>query len=349
MTTTTPLTSLTSCGGCVAKAGPGWLADVVSPLSALFPRASMEDLLVGLEVADDAAVYRISDDQALVATIDFFPPLVDDAYTFGAIAAANALSDIFAMGADVALALNVAAFPEHLPPAEVGEILRGGAEKVAEAGGVIAGGHTIWDEEPKYGLAVIGFVHPDRVLSKAGLRAGDQLYLTKSIGVGTVLSSVREGKIGPEFLTTAVDSMLTLNRSAGRAARDAGALAATDVTGFGLLGHLWEMASRSGVSAEVVAGAVPLLPGALDGAAAGIVTSGGARNREWLIPNVTLDADVPADRAALLFDPQTSGGLIIACQGEVAERLEAECESAKLPLAHIGTVSAGTPHLRVRA
>jgi selenide,water dikinase len=335
---------MTSCGGCVAKAGPGWLTDVLSPLAALFPTPSFPNLLVGLNGSDDAAIYRVSDEQAIVATIDFFPPLVDDPYTYGAIAAANALSDVFAMGGEVALALNVSAFPEHLPQDVVGEILRGGAEKVAEAGGVIAGGHTIWDEEPKYGLSVIGFVHPDRVFSKSGLKAGDRVYLTKSIGVGTVLSAVRDGLASADLLEPAIESMLRLNRDAARAAREAGVRAATDVTGFGLL---WEMTSRSNVAVEIAADAVPLLPGALDAATAGVVTSGGGRNRVWAGEHVTIDAGVDAVRAALLFDPQTSGGLLLACGGEVAERLEQEFAARNLPLAMVGRATAGAPTITV--
>lgn len=333
----------------MAKAGPGWLSGVLSPLSALFPKQAFPELLVGLDGSDDAAVYRISDEQALVATIDFFPPLVDDAYTYGAIAAANALSDVFAMGADVAFALNVAAFPEHLPEEEVGEILRGGADKVAEAGGVVAGGHTIWDEEPKYGLSVVGFVHPDRIFSKSGLKPGDRVYLTKSIGTGTVLSAVRDGLADRALLEPAIASMLRLNRDAAQAARVAGALAATDITGFGLLGHLWEMALRSDSLVTLGADAVPFLPGALEAAAQGVMTSGGGRNRAWVGEHVAIAADVPAERGALLFDPQTSGGLLIGAQGEVAERLEAEFASRGLPLTRIGEVSAGPAQIQVRA
>jgi selenide,water dikinase len=346
---TVPLTSLTSCGGCVAKAGPGWLQDVLGPFTAEFSGSDFSNLLVGIDVADDAAVYHISDDRALVATIDFFPPPVDDAYTYGAIAAANALSDVFAMGADVALALNVAAFPETLPREEVGRILQGGAAKVAEAGGIIAGGHTIWDEEPKYGLAVIGFVDPARMFSKAGLVPGDRLYLTKSIGVGTVLSGAREGVIDASYRDQAIESMLRLNRDAARAAREAGVLAATDVTGFGLAGHLWEMASRSGVAAELTVSAIPLLPGAVEAAAAGIVTSGGARNRDWAGDHVTIAEDVPVAEGALLFDPQTSGGLLIACPEERAGALEAAFARDALPLHEIGRVVAGAPEITARA
>jgi len=342
------LTQLTSCGGCVAKAGPGWLRDVLLPLTSLFPAPQFPALVSGLEGTDDAAIYRISDEQALVATIDFFPPLVDDAYTFGAIAATNALSDVFAMGGEVAFALNVAAFPEDLPQSAVGEILQGGADKVAEAGGAIAGGHTIWDDEPKYGLSVIGFVHPDRVLSKNGLRAGDTLYLTKSIGTGTVLAAVRDGILSPTHLQSAIDSMLLLNRAGAAAARDAQLCAATDITGFGLLGHLWEMAQGSQVAVEVDAESFPTLPGALEAAAAGIVTSGAGRNRAWVGENVSIDIDVPPEREALLFDPQTSGGLLLAIPSERADILDAALNTREVSFARIGRVTAGRPHIRVK-
>lgn len=349
MTTAVKLTDLTTCGGCVAKAGPGWLSDVLSPLALLFPSPQFPNLQVGLNGSDDAAVYRIDDERALVATIDFFPPLVDDPYTFGAIAAANAMSDVFAMGGDVALALNVSSFPEDMPQEVVGEILRGGAEQVAKAGGAIAGGHTIWDAEPKYGLSVIGFVHPDRVFSKGGLVPGDTLYLTKRIGVGTVLSAARDGLAAPEIREPAIASMLELNRAAAEAARAAGVLAATDITGFGLLGHLREMVERSSVAAEIAADAVPLLPGALEAAEAGVATSGGGRNRAWAQGHVTVASDVTAGREALLYDPQTSGGLLLAASGDVAAALEREFAERDLLLAKIGRVTAGTPHITVQA
>jgi len=349
MTTVQTLTEMTTCGGCVAKAGPGWLRDLLGPLGGLFPAAAFPQLTSGLHGSDDAAIYQISDEQALIATVDFFPPPVDDPYTYGAIAAANAMSDVFAMGGEVAFALNVAAFPEDLPPEVAAEILRGGAEAVSEAGGAIAGGHTIWDAEPKYGLSVIGFAHPDRIFSKASLRAGDQLYLTKPIGMGTVLSAVREGHAPAAHRDEAVRWMRQLNRAAAEAGRVAGVRAATDVTGFGLLGHLWEMASAAGVRVELAAGAVPLLPGALEAAEAGIATSGGARNRAWVAEHATMDADVSSAQMALLFDPQTSGGLLIGCQPESAAVLEAELLERGLLVALIGSAIDGEAGIHVRA
>ncbi len=293
-------------------------------------------------VADDAAVYRINATTAVVATLDFFAPVVDDPYTYGAIAAANALSDVYAMGGEVVLALNIAAFPEDLPAAVQTEVLRGGAEKVREAGGVIAGGHTVWDREPKYGMSVLGLVHPKRILSKAGLKPGDSLYLTKPIGTGVVLSAQRQGAAEPGWLEAATASMARLNRHASYLAREAGLRAATDITGFGLLGHLWEMADHSGVGAEVDSSAVPLLPGALDASRMDMHTGGEGRNREWLGSNVVVAGSVDSDLAALLFDPQTSGGLLLAASPRTAKTLEAAFARDGAPLWRIGRVVTGT-------
>lgn len=313
----------------------------------MFNAEAHPDLLVGMGVADDAAVYRINATTAVVATLDFFAPVVDDPYTYGAISAANAMSDVYAMGGEVVLALNIAAFPESLPATVQTEILRGGAEKVREAGGVIAGGHTVWDNEPKYGLSVLGLVHPKRLFSKAGLRPGDVLYLTKPIGTGTIVSGVRQGKARPEWLVGAMDSMLRLNRHAMHLARAAGVRAATDVTGFGLLGHLWEMASQSGVAVEIEAAAVPLLEGARECASMGAHTGGEARNREWAGGHVTFAGTVESHLAALLFDPQTSGGLLIAVGSRKAPALEAAFVRDGAPAWRIGRVRVGEAGIRV--
>jgi len=302
---------------------------------------------VGLGVADDAAVYRINAATAVVATLDFFAPVVDDPHTYGAIAAANALSDVYAMGGEVVLALNIAAFPESLPVAAQTAILRGGAEKVAEAGGVVAGGHTIWDDEPKYGLSVLGLVHPKRVFAKAGLRPGDVLYLTKPIGTGTIVSAARQGKARAEWLEGATASMLRLNRHAMHLAREARVRAATDVTGFGLLGHLWEMAERSSVAVEVIAGAVPLLDGARLCLAAGVETGGGVRNRDWLRGNVTFGAGIDAEVSAALFDPQTSGGLLLGVPAARAAMMEAAFARDGVALWQIGKAGKGPAAIRV--
>ena len=302
---------------------------------------------MGLGVADDAAVYRINAATAVVATLDFFAPVVDDPHTYGAIAAANALSDVYAMGGEVVLALNIAAFPESLPVAAQTAILRGGAEKVAEAGGVVAGGHTIWDDEPKYGLSVLGLVHPKRVFAKAGLRPGDVLYLTKPIGTGTIVSAARQGKARAEWLEGATASMLRLNRHAMHLAREARVRAATDVTGFGLLGHLWEMAERSSVAVEVIAGAVPLLDGARLCLAAGVETGGGVRNRDWLRGNVTFGAGIDAEVSAALFDPQTSGGLLLGVPAARAAMMEAAFARDGVALWQIGKAGKGPAAIRV--
>lgn len=307
--------------------------------------------MVGLGVPDDAAVYYISPQIAVVATIDFFAPVVDDPYTYGAIAAANAMSDVYAMGGEVVLALNIAAFPEDLPPEIQTAVLRGGAEKVAEAGGVIAGGHTIWDVEPKYGLSVLGLAHPGRLLSKAGLKAGDWLYLTKPLGTGTILSAQRQAKAEPAWVEGAIDSMLRLNRHASHLALEAKLSAATDVTGFGLLGHLWEMASRSEVSVEIDSAAVPMLAGALESSRAGVHTGGEGRNREWAGPHVTFESGVDPDLAALLFDPQTSGGLLLAASPRRAKKLEAAFArdgASFWRIGRVGRVGRQSPRPRIR-
>ena len=266
--------------------------------------------------------------------------MVDDAYTYGAIAAANAMSDVYAMGAEVLMALNVAAFPQDLDPAILAEIFRGGAEKVAEAGGVIAGGHTLYDAEPKYGLSVTGVVHPERVIAKAGAQPGDVLVLTKPLGTGIVLTAARADGDPVGHARQAEASMLQLNRHASHLAREAGAHAMTDVTGFGLLGHAREMASRSGVQLVIEASRVPLLPGVLEFVAQGHLTGGARRNREGLAGRVAVSAEVAEDLAHVLYDPQTSGGLLIALPPAAAEAMIARLAADGLPGAIVGRVEA---------
>lgn len=310
------LTEWTSCGGCAAKWGAAPLTALVRQLAA----SGDASLLVGLAPFDDAAVYRVSDDLAVVSTTDFFPPLVDDPADFGAIAAANACSDVFAMGGRVVMALNIAAFPERLPVAAIEAILTAAAATVAEAGGTIAGGHTIRSDEPIFGLAVQGLVHPDRVWTKSGARVGDQLVLSKPLGSGIVLAGGRA-----EDKAATVEIMRRLNREAAEALSalaGAGPHAVTDVTGYGLLGHGWEMAERSGVTLRFRAAALPLYPGALATAEAGTRTGGDARNRAHLEGRVTSTA-APAVEA-LCYDPQTSGGLLAAVSAADAESLLAE-------------------------
>ena len=332
---TVPLTSLARAGGCAAKYAAASLETV---LAGLVP-AEAEDLLVGLDPADDAAVYRLDDERALVFTVDFFPPLVDDARTFGAIAATNALNDVYAMGGRPLLALSIAAFPEELPVEQLGEVLAGADERVRAAGAILAGGHTIRDAEPKYGLAVVGTVHPDAVWPKAGALPGDALYLTKPLGTGIVLQAVRDGKAPPGALDAAVASMVELNQAAADALRPFLPNAATDVTGFGLAGHAHELASRSGVRAVLETGALPALPGALELAEAGVRTGGDRRNREFAGPHVESGASAALE--ALAYDPQTAGGLLVSIPADRGAVLEATFAAEGLPLARIGTVEEG--------
>ncbi len=298
------LTEWTACGGCAAKWGGAPLADLVRGLA---NDAETRDLLVGLAPFDDAAVYRISDDVALVSTTDFFPPLVDDPADFGAIAAANACSDVFAMGGRVILALNISAFPEQLPEPAIAAILSAASEKVVEAGGVVAGGHTIRSTEPIFGLAVQGIVHPDRILRKSGAQPGDVLGLSKPLGTGIVLAGG-----SAEDKAAATTGMRALNRAASEALADLGPVvhALTDVTGYGLFGHAFEIAQRSAVGVVIQGSALPLYPGAREVAAAGVRTGGDPRNRSYLAGHVTSRADEAVE--ALAFDPQTSGGLLCA-------------------------------------
>jgi selenide,water dikinase len=330
------LTSLVQAGGCAAKYSAGRLETL---LSGLVP-ADAEDLLVGLDPADDAAVYRLDDERAIVFTVDFFPPLVDDPRTFGAIAATNALNDVFAMGGRPLLALSIAAFPEELPVQVLGDVLVGAEEKVREAGAILAGGHTIRDAEPKYGLAVVGTVHPERIWPKAGARPGETLLLTKRLGTGIVLQAQRDGVAPEGALAAAVESMLELNAAAADVVRGFEPSAVTDVTGFGLVGHVHELASRSGVRAVLESDALPVLPGALDLAAAGVRTGGDRRNREFVGDRV--ESHAGAAEEALAFDPQTAGGLLVSLASERAAVLEATLVGAGIDAVRIGRTEAGS-------
>jgi selenide,water dikinase len=327
------LTEWTSCGGCAAKWGAAPLAALVRELAADQGVAVGQDgLLVGLAPYDDAAVWRLSDDVALVSTTDFFPPLVDDPADFGAIAAANACSDVFAMGGRVVLALNISAFPERMPVEAIAAILDAAAATVRAAGGVVAGGHTIRSEEPIFGLAVQGIVHPGQVWTKAGARPGDTLMLSKPLGTGIVLAG---GSASEK--ATAIAAMRTLNRDAASALASLGdhVHAVTDVTGFGLLGHGWEMAERSGCILGFAASSLPLYPGALAAAEAGVRTGGDARNRAHLAHHVSVRG-VGAAVEALCFDPQTSGGLLAAVTPDGAARL-----TGSSAFVAVGTVTEG--------
>jgi selenide,water dikinase len=311
--------------------GPEPLAQVLRPLGGMFPAKAYPDLLVGLEVSDDAAVYRISDERAIILTLDFFAPVVDDPYDYGAIAAANAMSDVYAMGGEVALALNICGFPIDLPVEMVSEILRGGAEKVAEAGAALAGGHTVIDEEPKYGLAVVGFVHPDHVATKAAAKAGDVLILTKPLGVGIIATALKMEMAKPDHVRAAVGVMRALNRKAARSMQQVGVDAVTDVTGFALLGHAQEMAERSGMGIHLDLESLPFLKGAKGYAEDEIFPAGTDRNQKYYAPHVRFAPSVPEWMQMLLYTPETSGGLLIAVPekklGELTALFEREGQS----------------------
>ena len=328
--------------------GPEALAQVLRPLSGLFPAAEYPDLLVGLEGPDDAAVYRLDDTRALVVTTDFFPPVVDDPYSFGAIAAANAMSDVFAMGGTVLLALNLLGVPADLPAEVVSEILRGGGETVKAGGGVVAGGHSIIDAEPKYGLAVVGLVDPRTILRKSDARSGDALVLTKALGTGLVTTAIKRGRAQAEDVAAAVAGMSALNRAAGSCAAKLAVGAATDITGFGLAGHALEMAEQSGVDLVLDLSALPLLPGAWTYALAGMVPGGAERNREAFAPRVDgLDA-VDPNWERILFDPQTSGGLLMAIAPSRLPALLGALEAEGVAAAVIGEARLGSGRLLVR-
>jgi selenide,water dikinase len=328
------LTEWTSCGGCAAKWGAALLRDLVAD----FPVPSDPSLLVGLAPFDDAAIYRISDDVALVSTTDFFPPLVDHPADFGAIAAANACSDVYAMGGRVAVAINVAAFPEQFPRDAIAAIFAAAAAIVAEAGGSVAGGHTIRNPEPIFGLAVQGVVHPDRLFRKSGARAGDVLLLSKPIGTGLTLAHGTDAE-----RAAAIAGMRRLNRSAAEILSSLGGAvhAVTDVTGYGLAGHGWEVADRSGLRAVVECAALVTYPGARRIADAGHRTGGDQPNRDYLAGH--LDSAAPDGGEALCFDPQTSGGLLAALDPAAADELLAEDGWWR-----VGEMAAGAPQLLLR-
>ena len=309
------------------------------------PAATDPRILVDAATRDDAAVFRFTADRAIVATVDFFTPIVDDAYDFGRIAAANAFSDVYAMGATPLLALNLVGWPrDTLPYDLLGEVLRGGADVARAAGAFVLGGHSIDDPEPKYGMAVIGEVHPDRIVTNAGARPGDALVLTKPIGTGVLTTALKRDLLSEPVLAPAVTVMTTLNAAAARAMLAVGVHAATDVTGFGLLGHLHSLLEASGAAAEVTAHAVPLLPHARDMAARGAVPGGTQRNLTSLADSVSFAAGVDETARVLLSDAQTSGGLLIAVAPDRVAGLVAGLERAGSPAAAvIGRVVAGPP------
>ena len=309
------------------------------------------NVLVGTETADDAAVYRLNDEHGIVATIDYITPVVDDPFVYGQVAAANSLSDIWAMGARPLFALNLAGFPvDTLPQSVLAEILQGGLAKATEAGTPILGGHTVRDDEPKYGLAVIGIVEPDRVIRNSTARPGDVLYLTKPIGIGIITTGIKRDVASEAMIAGAVETMLALNRSAGEAMVAAGVSAATDVTGFGLLGHLREMTAGSGVSAELTYRAVPVLDGVRDLAAAGVVPGGTEDNLAYLqsLGAIEWDAGIDAVDRLVLADAQTSGGLLIAVDEGRSERLGDALRAAGVRATIIGRITGRDTLGRIR-
>jgi len=313
---------------------------VLRPLRETFHEENYPNLLVGLASPDDAAVYRVSDDLALIFTTDFFTPVVDDPYTYGAIAAANAMSDVYAMGGQVVLALSIAAFPCNLPGLVVSEILRGAAEKVAEAGGVIAGGHTIDDDEPKFGLAVMGTVHPDRVGKKGGAHPGDQLLLTKPLGIGIITTAAKGDAADPAHVEVAIELMMQLNREAAELAQQVDFHAMTDITGFALLGHGYEMAGQSHVRFRFAFDQLPFLPGAKAYADLDLFPGGACNNQRTYEDNVSFNG-LSEEMQLLLFTPETSGGLLIALPPAEADRLEELCHQAGQSVWRVGDVVEG--------
>jgi selenide,water dikinase len=307
------LTSLASCAGCAAKMGPGALAEVLHPLK---QHSEPANLLVGLHAIDDAAIYRVNEQQAIISTADFFPPIVDDPYAFGAIAAANAMSDVYAMGGQVLMAINLLAWPDDLDPELLSNVLQGGADTVAQANAVIAGGHTVIDKEPKYGLSVTGIVHPEHILTKGGAQPGDLLILSKPLGTGLITTAHRRSLAREDDLQTAIQSMSRLNRQASEALVRAGAgvHAVTDITGFGLLGHAWEMASQSLTGMRIHYEALPLLPNTLHYAKNECIPGGSSRNKKYLTTRVNIASRISEHKQAILWDPQTSGGLLAAIE-----------------------------------
>lgn len=317
------------------------------PLADIFPTEDYPALLVGLLAPDDAAVYSLGPDRAIVSTVDFFPPVVDDPYTFGSIAAANALSDIYAMGAEPLFAINLVGFPDGLDMGVLTEILRGGAEKVREAGAVIAGGHTVTDREPKYGLAVTGMADPAGLMTKGGAWPGDALVLTKALGTGVITTALKRGEADSAHVDAAVESMMRLNRAAARRAREFGARALTDITGYSLLGHAHEMAHLSGVNLNLSLSDIEWLAGARQYAESDIVPGGTARNRAYYEQWVQAPADARDWELNLLYDPQTSGGLLMSVAPDVVppllEALRADGDRGFV----IGDVSPGDGHIHI--
>ena len=329
------LTKLASCAGCGAKVGAGVLAQLLDDLKV----HQDPNLLVGFDKSDDASVYKVSDELALVQTVDFFPPIADDPYLFGQIAATNALSDVYAMGGEPKLALNLLCVPEDMPKEAIHDLLRGGYDKAYEAGTIITGGHSILDPEPKYGLAVTGFVHPDKVLTNSGAKPGDVLLFTKPIGIGILTTAAKAELASEAGVALAHKLMTTLNKSARDAMVRYNVHDCTDVTGFGLLGHAYEMAQGSDVQITLDVDAIDLIPEALELARMGILPAGMYRNRRFAEAGVDA-GDTELAKQDMLYDPQTAGGLLMAVAPEDADNLFEELKAAVPSAQRIGTVAA---------
>lgn len=303
------------------------------------PKFTSEKLIVGLELSDDAAVYKINEEQAIIETLDFFPPVVDDPYTFGQIAAANALSDIYAMGGKPILALNIIGFPNCLDPSVLADILKGGADKVKEAGALLVGGHSVEDDEPKYGLSVTGIVHPDKVMTNSNAKPGDVLILTKPIGSGILNTAIKADILEEKDLNYLMDVMSCLNKVAGDAVCEVGANSVTDITGFGVIGHSYEMANNSEVSIIINHKSVPVMNGVKENAEMGIIPAGAYKNMEFYKKNVYISKDVEGVFVDILYDPQTSGGLLISLPEEKGDKMiEILTKKLEFPVAIIGKV-----------
>ena len=337
------LTKLAKCAGCGAKVGAGVLAQLLEGIKV----HTDPNLLVGFDKSDDASVYKVSEELAIVQTVDFFPPIADDPYTFGQIAATNALSDVYAMGGEPKLALNLMCVPEKMPREAVHALLRGGYDKVYEAGAIITGGHSILDDEPKYGLAVTGFVHPDRVLTNSGARPGDVLILTKPLGIGTLTTAAKAGLCPEETMAYAVELMTTLNKNARDAMVKYRVHACTDVTGFGLLGHSVEMAEGSGVAIEYEVSKFKFIEAAIELAKEGLLPEGMYRNRSFAECRVDAGGS-ELWQQDLLYDPQTSGGLLMAVDPEDADALMSELEGRVPAAQHVGRATAYEGGARIR-
>jgi len=327
------LTKLANCAGCGAKVGAGELAKLLEDLKV----HTDPNLLVGFDKSDDASVYKVSDELALVQTLDFFPPIADDPYTFGAIAATNALSDVYAMGGEPKLALNIMAVPEDMPTEAVHGILKGGYDKVFEAGALITGGHSIYDDEPKYGLAVTGFVHPEKLLTNSGAKPGDVLFYTKPLGIGVLTSGIKSDMVSADIVTFANQLMMTLNKTARDTMVKYDVHACTDVTGFGLMGHMMEMAQGSDTEMHIAVDAIDIIPKSLELARLGVLPAGMYRNRKFAGSFVDV-GQIELALQDVLFDPQTSGGLLMAVDAADADAMYAELKTCVPSAQRIGEV-----------